>query len=306
MRPILLHAAALAVQVVVVGAAMDGLWSTIKDVLNPVGELGASSHQQQIKVIGAGLGRTGTGSLHAALQILGYRTYHFAEMLKDTQHALKWGDLAEGHATADEVIDMMLNSGFNATVDLPSADLFAEQLRRFPDSKVILSVRDSGEKWAQSWRVLMAVAHLLDRPFAFSFPSFCQWMPSMRATKKVRCWFGTGTIGLKKCELAYNIESDGWLAQQYEAHNKKVRAVVPAGSLLEFNVKDGWVPLCTFLKQPMPDVPFPHLNDSNFLKNAKMLLYIIVFAWIPCLLLVLWVVVYCCCCARRNEKSKTA
>ena len=34
----------------------------------------------------------------------------------------------------------------------------------------------------------------------------------------------------------------------------------PAMQLLEFSVKDGWEPLCSFLEVPVPDVPFPRVN----------------------------------------------
>jgi hypothetical protein len=30
-----------------------------------------------------------------------------------------------------------------------------------------------------------------------------------------------------------------------------------------WSVGDGWEPLCEFLELPVPDTPFPHLNDSK-------------------------------------------
>ena len=48
----------------------------------------------------------------------------------------------------------------------------------------------------------------------------------------------------------------------FEQHNQAVRDHVPAERLLEFQVTDGWEPLCKFLDVPVPDTPFPHLNDS--------------------------------------------
>ena len=36
---------------------------------------------------------------------------------------------------------------------------------------------------------------------------------------------------------------------------------VPAEKLLAFDVKQWWEPLCAFLGMPIPDVPFPHIND---------------------------------------------
>ena len=43
----------------------------------------------------------------------------------------------------------------------------------------------------------------------------------------------------------------------------QVRATVPPEQLLVFDVKEGWTPLCQFLQVPVPDVPFPNINDAN-------------------------------------------
>jgi hypothetical protein len=40
-------------------------------------------------------------------------------------------------------------------------------------------------------------------------------------------------------------------------------AAVPPGRLLVYSVRDGWDPLCTFLGRPVPDVPFPNINDRR-------------------------------------------
>ena len=52
----------------------------------------------------------------------------------------------------------------------------------------------------------------------------------------------------------------------YLAQNKMVRELAaPKGKdrFLEFNVKEGWGPLCAFLELPVPDVPFPRINDTE-------------------------------------------
>ena len=46
--------------------------------------------------------------------------------------------------------------GFNATVDFPASAYYEELLRTFPKAKVVLSVRENGEKWARSFITLMA------------------------------------------------------------------------------------------------------------------------------------------------------
>jgi hypothetical protein len=48
-----------------------------------------------------------------------------------------------------------------------------------------------------------------------------------------------------------------------ERFNQEVQDTVPADRLLVWSVSDGWEPLCEFLEVPVPDTPFPHLNDSK-------------------------------------------
>lgn len=48
-----------------------------------------------------------------------------------------------------------------------------------------------------------------------------------------------------------------------EAHHKKVASLVPEGQLLEMDLNDGWAPLCRFLDVPVPDEPFPRVNDAK-------------------------------------------
>ena len=46
----------------------------------------------------------------------------------------------------------------------------------------------------------------------------------------------------------------------FNSHVAEVKAHVPADRLLVFDVKDGWEPLCTFLRKPVPEKPLPHDN----------------------------------------------
>jgi hypothetical protein len=48
-----------------------------------------------------------------------------------------------------------------------------------------------------------------------------------------------------------------------ERFNQQVQDTVPSDRLLVWSVSDGWEPLCEFLELPVPDTPFPHLNDSK-------------------------------------------
>lgn len=49
----------------------------------------------------------------------------------------------------------------------------------------------------------------------------------------------------------------------YEEHNDWIRSLVRTDNLLEFNVKQGWEPLCQFLDKPVPATPFPQVNSEE-------------------------------------------
>ena len=58
-----------------------------------------------------------------------------------------------------------------------------------------------------------------------------------------------------------------YAVRTFEEHNAEVRRTVPADHLLEFEVGQGWEPLCDFLDRPVPESPFPRLNDAKTLQR---------------------------------------
>eukprot|EP00977_Amphora_coffeiformis_P006298 scaffold1351_cov176-Amphora_coffeaeformis.AAC.32 len=239
-----------------------------------------------IAVIGAGLGRTGSLSLTQALDRLGYKSYHFV----DFGHARQWASFAQGHTTVDEILNMIVQDGYTATLENPTCDIYQDILRKYPNAKVILTVRDTPQDFETSWKVLFETMGITEQCFSLRFPSFFQWIPLFRQLKATRLFMGTTHLGLQPGELTHGWrdKSDGWLATQYERHNQNVIKHVPAKQLLVFNVKEGWAPLCQFLNKPIPDEPFPHakVNDSKALKGLKQKFLIVVYAWIPSVVLV--------------------
>jgi len=53
------------------------------------------------------------------------------------------------------------------------------------------------------------------------------------------------------------------MAEAMERYHEEVKRTVPSDRLLVWSVRDGWDPLCEFLEVPVPDMPFPHLNDTE-------------------------------------------
>jgi hypothetical protein len=55
-----------------------------------------------------------------------------------------------------------------------------------------------------------------------------------------------------------------------EGAHDEVKRVCTAERLLVYEVKQGWEPLCRFLEVPVPETPFPHVNDAeSFQQNMR-------------------------------------
>jgi hypothetical protein len=102
-----------------------------------------------VRVIGAGLPRTGTSSLKAALEILGFGPcHHMVHLAADSSRCLSFIRALDGH----EVDFYELMKGYGSTVDAPTEEFYKEIHQIYPNAKIILTVRDSGEKWFESVR----------------------------------------------------------------------------------------------------------------------------------------------------------
>ena len=126
----------------------------------------AVEEPEVLKIIGAGLPRTGTSSLHQALQSLNFKTSHMATVLQDLDHSAMWASVARGEATPEKAFEFLSQRGYNATVDVPTIDFVDVQHRMYPNAKVILTVRDTPMKWVHSVRTLEKLQDLLDKPFS--------------------------------------------------------------------------------------------------------------------------------------------
>ncbi len=68
----------------------------------------------------------------------------------------------------------------------------------------------------------------------------------------------------------------------FKKWQEDVIATVPPERLLVFEAKQGWEPLCDFLGLPVPDGPFPRVNDTAEMRSRidslKRMAYGIIFA----------------------------
>jgi hypothetical protein len=213
-----------------------------------------------LRVIGAGLPRTGTRSLKAALErLLGGSCYHMAELR--VEHAGAWRDAIDGRTPDwDEVL-----AGYMAAVDWPASWMWRELADAFPEAVVLLSHRDSAATWYTS--VENTVMQPMVRIAKFADPQHVaageEWRPQWRDAKPEHLV----ALGELFSRLASRIAGDRGTAMAfYESHLAEVRATIPSRRLLEWQPTDGWEPLCAALDLPVPDEPFPHENSTEVSK----------------------------------------
>jgi Sulfotransferase domain len=213
-----------------------------------------------IKVIGAGLPRTGTLTQKLALEQLGFGPcYHWVNVLADLDQVELWNRALDGEQVWDEVFE-----GHAATVDWPGGYFYRELLEAYPDAKVLLSVRDP-QKWEHSFReTIVALRHgeslmrLLSSARGEIDP---RWRRYLELVDRM-FWGPQGSFADGYAEPAQ-------LMEQMVCHNDEVKRVVPAERLLVWQVTDGWEPLCEFLDVPVPAGPLPHENDrETFLERV--------------------------------------
>ena len=201
-----------------------------------------------LQVIGAGFGRTGTASTRAALELLlGQPCYHMFEALAHREHHPAWLSAVAGDPGA---LPSVLK-GYGATVDWPGCSLWRELMALYPAASVVLTVRPA-ELW---WESYSQTIHEL----------VLQGIPDVAEVGQERvdrAVFGrTFTRGSFPAPYESLVPSD--FIDGYERHNAEVRAGVPADRLLEYDITQGWEPLCGFLGLPVPDQPVPRANDRK-------------------------------------------
>ncbi len=215
-----------------------------------------------IKIIGSGLGRTGTHSLKLALEQLGFgKCYHMAELLQHPEGLSCFEDAEAGRAADWD----KLFSGYQSAVDYPVARYYKMLMEKYPEAKVVHTVRDP-ESWYQSASQTIMWASkptpgrifkmMLKLPFA---PELRKQMPVLKFNGKLIDW-----------EFGPDCKNKEAVIQRFNRHNEDVLRHVPRERLFVFEVKQGWGPLCNFLGVAVPDIPFPVSNNrEEFISRIK-------------------------------------
>ncbi|KAI1865718.1 hypothetical protein JX265_008041 [Neoarthrinium moseri] len=196
-------------------------------------------------------------------------------LYREEAFAKNWVEICQGRLDGDKERTLKLlrenMKGFVGCTDVPPVVVIPELLELYPEAKVILVTRDP-VKWWKSFGNILAHA---DKWFLFYLtaisPTLRWWPPYVRVWKRnADRLLGTeqtapGTYG----------------PQLIEAHNKMVIDLVPKEKLLIMRLEDGWEPICKFLNKPIPDEPFPRVNDAaNADKVAAMVSLKLLGMWL--------------------------
>jgi hypothetical protein len=195
-----------------------------------------------LRVVGAGLGRTGTNSLKLALEeLLGGRCYHMLEAIQRPADTAVWKAALRGERVKWEV----LLSEYVGTVDWPACALWREVAAANPDAIVLLSTRGSAEEWWESFS--KTIVATLSQPVPAGEEDWAERR--------------TMTLALmERLDPAWR-ERDAAMAA-YDRHNETVRTAAPSDRLAEWQPGDGWEPICAALGVSVPRKPFPHTNTA--------------------------------------------
>ena len=205
---------------------------------------------RNLQLIGAGFGRSGTMSIMAALEQLGAGPcYHMKIGLPRFWHLNFFMRAWKG----EKVNWKRFFRKYHSVVDWPACSFYKELMKEFPDAKVLLNVRDPG-KWYDS---MHETIWAIQPAFPFWFP------PVVRKIHDEIIWKGNLQGVFEDCEKTIEVYME-WI--------EEVKSTVPADRLLVYEVKDGWKPLCDFLGLPVPDKPFPHVNERrSFIRMIRLL-----------------------------------
>lgn len=200
-----------------------------------------------LAVVGAGLPRTGTKSLQAALErLLGGRCYHMHEVFARLDHVPVWRA-----AIRSEPVDWdSVLGGYVAAVDWPASAFWRELSAAYPSALVVLSVRDDARTWWESVSSTILNSTVREQP-----PERMAWQQMLRELFTHRLtpqWDDPDAAAAAAAAM-----------EAYERHNAAVRAAVAPARLVEWRAADGWGPLCEALGVKIPDEPFPRLNSRD-------------------------------------------
>ncbi|MGH8320088.1 MAG: sulfotransferase family protein [Steroidobacteraceae bacterium] len=189
-----------------------------------------------LKVVGTGLGRTGTKSIQTALAMLGFGPcHHMIEVFQHPESMQLWIDAGEGTPDWDAIF-----KEYNSALDYPTAAYWRELTSYYPDAKVLHTVRDPDE-WFESVHATIFAPDSRSRREGEDMPA--RFFASIRR------------------RLPAQLDNHAMMTDHFRRHTAAVTAAIAPERLLVYQIGEGWGRLCKFLGVPVPAEPFPSENS---------------------------------------------
>ncbi|CAK8677574.1 uncharacterized protein LOC143446207 [Clavelina lepadiformis] len=209
-----------------------------------------------MKVIVAGYAKTGTKSMAVALSELGYNVYDYLDHF--WYHGDKWAKILSSSGGSIEDFKEMYES-VDAVIDAPPCLFWEEILQAFPDAKVILTTRNEDD-WLKSFCGQNKVQN-----GNFTYQLMQILSPTGRKYFKYVNSLAMSRCGLEmKHSFDFSFVNNGMvLKKAFRQHTQYCLQNCPPDKLLDYDVRQGWAPLCEFLGKKIPDKPFPRENVAG-------------------------------------------
>ncbi len=198
-----------------------------------------------LRVVGTGLGRTGTKSMQTALSMLGFGPcHHMVEVFAHPESMQLWVDAREGRPNWD-----LIFRDYQSVVDYPGAAFWREIADHYPDAKVLHTVRDP-DQWFDSTQATI----------------FAPDGPTRQRAEGLPGRFFSAILG----PLRPHLGDRAWMTDFFRRHTEAVKAAIAPDRLLIYEVGEGWDRLCAFLGVPVPDAPYPSENTrAQFIARVQ-------------------------------------
>ena len=182
------------------------------------------------KIFGIGLGKTGTTTLGACLNNLGYKHYGWYSLTNyKLLHQIKLDNFDDVHRVVNQ---------YDCFEDYPWPLIYKWLDQKYPNSKFILTIRKCSQTWFKSclnhyFRLQDRAAYVYDLIYGLGHPQNC---------------------------------SDEYI-NFYESHNQQVIDYFQSKPdkllIICWEKGDSWDKLCGFLGKTVPEIPLPHLMKSQ-------------------------------------------
>ena len=217
-----------------------------------------------MKIICVGYSKSGTKSMAKALSELGFVVHDYENHLNlnlDNYIALLKGEEHEN-------LLKEMYENVDAVVAFPAYIVWYKIFKKFPNSKVILTSRESYDVWYKSFEKTFKLTN-------FSKPRSTKFIHSLMS----KTWSKIYTLKeLGWTRLNYELRTTAHLKESWidslKLHEASVKQLVPKDQFFCFKTGEGWERLCQFLNKEPPKTDFPKENVTvgetiPFIENSR-------------------------------------